>query len=135
MTDANTRGEVTVMLDGAEHVMRPSYEAIEAIEEKTNTGITALLHSLADGTMKKRTLAIIVTELVRAWGRAAGKNPDPIQRDAAGANPSRVGELIYEAGQTAIMNRCAIVLLGALNGGVTASGEWKPVATETHAAG
>lgn len=135
MSEPNTRGEVTLMLDGAEHVMRPSYQAIDAIEEKTGTGIAALLHTIANGTMKRRTLSIIVTELVRAWGRAGGADADPIQRDAAKANPERVGELICESGQDAIMERCGLVLLGALSGGVTTSGEWKPVTTEIPVAG
>lgn len=137
MTEPNVRGEVTVTLDGAQHVLRPSFEAVQAIEEKTGTGLVALLNSVANGTAPSRTLAVIVTELVKAWGRAGGADADPIQRAAASANADRIGKLIYEAGQDGVMARVSVVLMGALTGGVTASGEWKEPAkkAETPAAG
>jgi len=129
MTEANTRGEVTITLDGAEYVMRPTYEAIQAIEEKTGMGLLGLLNVVCNGEMPLKKLAIIVTELIKAWGKAAGENADPIQRGAAGSNADKVANLIYEAGMSAAMGRVSVVLAGALSGGVTASGEWKPALT------
>lgn len=132
MSDANTRGEVTITLDGAEYVMRPSYEAIQAVEDKTGMGLLALLNAIGNGEMTLKRLAIIITEFVKAWGRAGGDDADPIRRGAAGANADKMAQLIYEAGVSTAMGRVSVVLVGALSGGVKASGEWKPApVTET----
>ena len=129
MTEANTRGEVTITLDGAEYVMRPTYEAIQAIEEKTGMGLLGLLNLIGNGEMSQKKLAVIVTELIKAWGKAGGESADPIRRGAAGSNADKIAHLIYEAGVSTAMGRVSVVLVGALSGGVTASGEWKPALT------
>jgi hypothetical protein len=136
MTDANTRGEVTIDLD-ATYVMRPSYEAVEAIEAGTGHGVVALVNLAARGEMTLKQAAIVVTECIRAWGKQqqAEGNASDEARSAAGARAEKVGRLIHEHGLVSATERCAIVLMGAATGGVTATGEWKPVATETHAAG
>jgi hypothetical protein len=131
MTEANTRGEVTIDLD-ATYIMRPSYEAIEQIEAATGRGVVALVNLAAQGEMTLKQAAIIVTECIKAWGRKAIADGDnsPEARSAQGARAQRVGKLIHEHGLVNATERCAIVLMAAATGGVTASGEWKP-ATET----
>jgi hypothetical protein len=130
MTEPNTRGEVTINLD-ATYVMRPSYEAIEAIETATGRGVVALVNLAAQGELSLKNAAIIVTECIRAWGKqqAANGNDQPEARSATGARPEKVARLIHEHGLVQATERCAIVLMAAATGGVTASGEWKP-ATE-----
>lgn len=127
----SSRGEVTIDLD-AQYVMRPSYEAIEAIESQTGRGVVALVNLAAQGEMKLGEAAIIVTECIKAWGKqqVTGGDPSPEAKSAAGANVKKVAALIYEAGLVKATERCAIVLMAAATGGVTATGEWKP-ATET----
>lgn len=136
MSEPNTRGEVTINLD-APYVMRPSYEAIEAIEANTGRGVVALVNLGAQGEMTLKQAAIVVTECIRAWGKQqqAEGNDLPEARSAAGARPDKVAKLIHEYGLVQATERCAIVLMAAATGGVTVTGEWKPVATETPAAG
>lgn len=128
--ETNTRGEVTIDLD-ARYVMRPSYEAIEAIENQTGRGVVALVNLAAQNEMRMSEAAIIVTECIKAWGKqqiAAG-DVSAEAKSAAGASVKKVAELIYEAGLFAATQRAGLVLMAAATGGVTASGEWKP-ATE-----
>jgi hypothetical protein len=132
MNDANTRGEVTITLDGAEYVMRPSYEAIEAIEAQTGKGILALIQGAQEGNLTLAQTAIIVAECMKAWGRqqiAAGE-ASPEARSAAGAQTQKVARLIHEAGLMTALPRVVIVLVAAATGGVNSAGEPKP-ATET----
>lgn len=130
MTEANTRGEVTIELEGVRYVMRPSYEAIEAIEEQTGHGIVALINLASQGEMTRRQCAIVVTECIKAWGkqqRASGGD-DPIANGAAGANTDKIARLIHasEGGVVGAVQRVAIVLTAAACGGVTETGEMKP---------
>ncbi len=127
MTEPTTRGEVSITLD-ATYTMRPSYEAIEAIEAQTGRGIVALVNMAAQGEMSLRNAAIIVTECIKAWGKQCIEAGDasPEARSAAGAKPERVSKLIHEHGIVQATQRCSIVLMGAASGGVTATGEWKP---------
>ena len=129
MNPANeSRGEVSITLDGVDYVMRPSYEAISAIEDQTGSGLIALAEQAQRGTMKLETLATIVTEAVRAWGRAAGPDASADQRAARDFGARRVGELILEGGILPAMSRAGVMLLLAATGGVTSSGEVKPAA-------
>lgn len=130
MTDTNTRGEVTIDLD-ATYVMRPSYEAIEAIETNTGRGIVALVNLAAQGEMTLKQAAIVVTECIRAWGaqQMLAGHDTPEARSAQHAKPDRVAKLIHDNGLVRATERCAIVLMAAATGGVTNAGEWKP-ATE-----
>ena len=138
MIEPNTRGEVTVHLDGCDFGIRPSFEAIEAVEKKLGKGLGLVFFEAANGRTTLSELAVIVCEFINAWGRAqqAAGVDDAVTRGAAGANADRVKRLIYEAGFDNVIGRVQVVLLGAVTGGVTASGEWKPATvTETPAAG
>lgn len=130
MIDANTRGEVAIELEGERFVMRPSYEAIEAIEGQTGKSMLALARAAETGDLLKSDAAIVVTECIRAWGkqqRAAGAS-DAVVNGAVGANAGKIGRLIYTSanGYYGANQLVYIVMLGALTGGVTEAGEWKP---------
>jgi hypothetical protein len=89
--ETNTRGEVTIDLD-ARYVMRPSYEAIEAIENQTGRGVVALVNLAAQNEMRMSEAAIIVTECIKAWGKqqiAAG-DVSAEAKSAAGASVKKV---------------------------------------------
>jgi len=124
MEQANDlRGEVDLELDGQSFVLRPSYEAVIACERQTGKSLIELAIAADNGTMGTEAAAIVVTECIRAWGRA---NAD---RAVAAVNAKRIGELLYDYGVMGVLPRVAIVLSRAASGGVTASGEPKASTT------
>jgi len=125
--DVNASGEISITLD-AEYVLRPSYAAISAIEDKTGRSVIELANDAAQGGLKLRESAIIAAAMMRAWGNEATGIGDEVQAGAARSNEARVGELIYEAGLPKINTRLAIVLIGAATGGYTISGKAKAAA-------
>jgi hypothetical protein len=95
------RGEVLIVLDGASYPMRPSYEAMVAIEEATGASIEELWlrctrlsgaarsAKLVSGVgLKLKDMAAIVSECVKASGKQ--------RKDSmlTGFSAERVGELI-----------------------------------------
>jgi hypothetical protein len=136
MNDANTRGEVTITLDGAEYVMRPSYEAIEAIEAQTGKSVIELLVEADSGKLHLSDAGVVVWECIKAWGRqcVAAGDADPIAKSAAGANLEKVRKLIYKFGIHQTRQRIAILLMAAATGGVTETGELVAVASTLEAA-
>ena len=136
MSEANTRGEVTIDLD-ATYVLRPSFAAIMAAEKATGKSLIQLHDEAATGTMSLETAGILVCEMIKAWGREYREGDDIAQRHAANSNAKRVTELVYDSGLFAVSARLVVVLRGAVTGGVTVSGEWKEPANkaQTPAAG
>ncbi|MCH4894008.1 hypothetical protein GO308_12870 [Sphingomonas sp. SFZ2018-12] len=121
------RGEVEVTLDGQSFVLRPSWEAILAIEKQTGRSVAQLAFAAEAHELTIETLAIIVTECIRAWGKS-------IERiSVQGVQPDRIGELIFSEGLLKVIPRVAIVLLRAVTGGVLPSGEPKATGTTTPA--
>lgn len=120
------RGEFTLSLDGQIFGLRPSYEAMEAIEAETGKGLIALARAALGGEMGLHDLSIVVCECVRAWGRQTGST------NAAGANPSNIGRLVMssEGGMAGAMSVIGAMLSVAVTGGITPEGEVK-AATET----
>ncbi len=122
--EVDARGQMTVPLDGQEYVLRPSLEAILAIERQTRP---RTLYDLATEASQIRLpiedLATIVAHFMRAHGKASPD--DPLATDYQGAKPERLRDLIYEAGIPSITQRVYVVLLGAISGGYDASGEVK----------
>lgn len=121
MTANKTRGEVSLELEGAEYVLRPSYEAISAFETQTNRSLIDLARAANDGELKLSESAIIVTECIKAHGRAID------DKAMAAFNAARVGELILQAdgGLLIAMKRLVLLLFMAATGGYTGSGEVK----------
>lgn len=124
----DTRGEITLPLGGVEYHLRPSRTAISAIEAKLRP-LPALVAESSRGDLSLKDMGIIAVEFMRAWAEANPKGERVVgHRDA---NPDKVSDLIYESGAPKIFARLVAVLMGALNGGYTASGERKPTETKT----
>lgn len=132
MDDANAvRGEVDLVLDGRSFVLRPSYTAVVAMEKKTGCALLQLTQLAEQGVLNQETQAIVVTELVRAWGRE--QNPDEYASAAErtrvnvakSVNVDTMGELLFSVGVMAVQPRIAIVLGLAATGGCLPSGEVK----------
>lgn len=130
MSAANgERGEITVSLEGVDHVLRPSFEAQVAIERQCGRSIEQLAQAAGEGALTINDAAIVVTECVKAFGRATGDS-------TMGAYTSqRVGECIVEAGKLGIVKRLELLLYLAATGGYTASGEVRALPTIAALAG
>ncbi|MFN3424893.1 MAG: GTA-gp10 family protein [Novosphingobium meiothermophilum] len=120
MSEENeVRGEIALDLGGREFVLRPTYQAIQAIESKTGKGILAL----ARGTTELTVLdaAIIAAECIKAHGKHIGDEM------MASYTPVKLGEMIFETegGVGACLGRLSVLLMLAATGGYTASGELK----------
>jgi hypothetical protein len=123
------RGEIEVDLDGAPHVLTPSYEAQVAIERQTGRSIEQLAQAAGDGGLTIEQAAIVVTECVRAHGRAKGLP------GLSGYSPQRVGECIVETGKLQVAKRLELLLFLAITGGYTAQGEVRTRPSTTTPAG
>lgn len=123
MTIANPdRGEHEIKLGGVAYRLRPSHEAIRAIERKTERS-TLELYSMGNrGALSLDQLGTIFGTLIRA-----GATTD-LDRNV---DDERIGELVYEDGQFKAMAKATLVLIEAASGGRTASGEAKAAATGT----
>lgn len=118
----DTRGRISVPLGGADYMLRPSYEAIETIEKLLGRSLHVLAGQAVQGSLGMADMGVICAEMMKAEGKA---NPEA-GPSYSGANPKKLAQLIMEAGTPAITARLAIILIGALTGGYTASGEPKP---------
>lgn len=105
------RGEVTVTLDGADYSLRPTFEACSKIEELTGKSLLELAIAAQDNALHLKEQAIIVTECVRAYGKAEGI------ASLIGVQATKFGELIFKAGVLGITPRLEILLAGAVTGG------------------
>ena len=120
MTSANeTRGEITITLEGVDYVMRPSYEAIVAFEASTGRSLIQLAQDASAGALSTTYLAEIIAECIRAWGRAVGDNA------VANINAKRVARLLIDEGVLIALKRVEVLLFMAATGGMTSSGEVK----------
>ena len=113
------RGEDEIVLDGATFGMRPTYEAIVAVETATGASIGTMAMAGANMRLPLGWVAIIVTEFVRAWGKANGNQA------AANLAVDRVGGLVMDSGIVAAQLTVAKILNGAVTGGYTSTGEAK----------
>lgn len=138
LEDANElRGEVDIVLDGQRFILRPSYTAILAIERKAGKPLLELAALAEQSMLTQEAQAIVVTELVRAWGRGlvldeySSAEEKSIATTAKAANAESMGELLFSVGAMAVQPRVAIVLGAALTGGCLPTGELKPTETTT----
>lgn len=127
MSGNETRGEMSIELEGVSYVLRPSFGAISAFETQTGMGLVALLNAASDGSMRLGTAVIILTECLKAGLEAAG-NPM-----AGNFNSRRIGELMMgeEGGFLLALKRIELLLMFTATGGYTASGEVKATGTTT----
>lgn len=128
MSEANeTRGEIALDLGGAEYVLRPSYEAIQAIEKRTGKGLLALARDAGGGDLTLVETALVAAECIKAHGKAKGDNL------LAQTHADKIAEMILEAegGVAASMGRIAVLLGLAATGGYTREGELKAATAAT----
>ncbi|MBB4618676.1 hypothetical protein [Sphingomonas abaci] len=119
------RGEASLTLAGTVMGLRPSFEALDAIEKALGRGLVDLAGAAIRKELRMSETGQIACELIRAFGRDA---------DDAGASKStapRVTELIMasEGGLLAAMQTISGVLAIAVNGGYDTQGNLKPPTT------
>lgn len=124
MTGNPLRGEVSVRMDGEDYVLRPSYEAITAVEDQTGQSIQQLALAADEGALQLKQAAIVVTEFVKAWGR---ENDKPYFEKFS---VRRISELLFQEGLLKVNPRVALALWQALTGGHV-PGEANAAGTET----
>lgn len=127
------RGEVSIELEGVEYGLRPTYQAITAIEDSLGRSVLELAVASDAAQLTVRQMALIVTEFIRAWG---SENDRP---ETAQFKPERVAELLVEAGLMRVQPRVSLVLGQAVTGGhkpgeATAAGTTTKTTTDTPAA-
>lgn len=129
------RGEVDIELDGQRFVLRPSWQAVRKIESMLGRALIPLAMQAEQSALNQDELAIIVAEMVRAWGQSLQVDDatpliDRANASAArGVNAERIGELLYSVGVMNVMPRVSLVLGLAVSGGCLPSGELKTVGT------
>lgn len=116
------RGELSLILDGASMVLRPTFEALNEIEQTLDRGLVDLARDALAAKLKLGETAQIVTACVRAWGK------ETENRGAAGANAARVARLIVDSdgGLHNALKTVGALLSLAVTGGYTSAGELKP---------
>lgn len=121
MSANEERGEVAMELGGERFVLRPTYEAIQAVEAALGRGLVDLGQSALNGKLGTDDAAIVATEFIKAQGRATGN------KSMAAVNAKKVGSLMFEAdgGFTTCLGIVGAVLAMAATGGYTATGELK----------
>jgi len=115
------RGEHELELGGRTYLLRPSFTALSAIEEKTGRTMLELLRMGNAGALPLVIAGTIAAELIRA---GADENDELTKR----VSPAKISELIYEQGVGQAVARLTLCLVDAATGGRTAQGEAKAVA-------
>lgn len=119
------RGEASLILAGTVMGLRPSFEALDAIEKTLGRGLVDLAGAAIRKELRMSETGQIACELIRAFGRDA---------EDAGASKStapRVTELIMssEGGLLSAMQTIGGILAVAVNGGYDTEGNLKPPTT------
>lgn len=122
-----TRGEHQLVLAGVTYRLRPSHQAIVAIEQKTQHSLLELVRLGNAQAIPMRYVGTIAAELIRAGAE---------DQATKAVHEDRIGELAFEEGVVSITARLTLCLVDAAGGGRTASGEAKAApATMTETAG
>ena len=95
-----SRGEVTLMIGEEEFILRPTFEAMEQIEDRIGIGIPKLVEVCKSGEFKLRDIVTIIHVGIIAHN-------DGNQRGV----PSRaeIGEKVMDAGLSAVVGQAAMV--------------------------
>lgn len=106
------RGEVLILLGGKAYPMRPSYNAMVAIEAKLGS-IVALSYRHANPLqgLGIKEMAIIICEAVKAAG---SERQDSM---LLGFSETRVGEFIAADGHLSVLEQVQNLLLNMITGG------------------
>lgn len=118
------RGEHELPLGRKTYLLRPSFQAQVAIEEKTGRALTELIRMGNAGAMPISTAGIVAAELIR-------EGADPKDSMTKNVSAEKIAELIFEEGLPPTIARLTLCLLDMATGGRKASGEAKAEATET----
>lgn len=113
------RGEHELTLAGVTYRLRPSHEALRAIEKATERSTLALVRLGNAADLSIEQLGTIAAALIRA-----GATEELTKRVSA----ERIGEMIFEEGLPHATSRLTLCLLDAATGGRDASGEAKAAA-------
>lgn len=121
-------GEIDLELEGVAYRLRPSFTAIREIEQALDRSILEVAKAAETGTLKLDEAGIIVAACIRAHAKASG------DATLATIKPERAAEEIY-AGPGGLLTALRVslypLLLGAILGKFTASGEPRPRPTTT----
>lgn len=119
-----TRGEHELELGGVTYLLRPSHEALDAMEQETDRSVLELMRLANSGALKLRDAGVVAAELIRA----GADERDTVTRHV---DAERIAELIQEEGVAKVFARLTLCLLDAAQGGRTASGEAKAATAAT----
>ena len=122
------RGEFAIRLHGVEYGMRPTYDAVQAFEGADGMQLTQMAVAATRGGLSVRVCALIVTECVRAWGKA---NDDVAAR---GFQADTVAPILLSEGIADVQLVLADMLFLAATGGLTIEGKRKAIPTNPKAA-
>lgn len=112
------RGEHSLTLAGVTYLLRPSHEAIVAIESQCGASLLTLARDGNAGALGVQELGIIAAELIKA---GAAKDDEA----TAHVGAERIGKLIFENGLASVTARLTLCLIDAATGGRTAEGNVK----------
>jgi hypothetical protein len=117
------QGEITLPLCGEVFNLRPSHAAIKAIQRETGKSLYELASRAQGLALTLDEVEIVATEMIRAWGdqNPSGENATSHR----GASRPKIGEMIFEEGDAKVQRVLGVLLVAALTGGVTKSGEVK----------
>lgn len=120
------RGEHQLTLGGREYLLRPSFTAQVAIEEKTGQSLTQLIRGGNAGALPLKVAGIIAAELIRAGADKADSFTQHVSAE-------KIAELIFEEGQPVAVAVLTLCMADMAMGGRTATGEARAVAPTTSA--
>lgn len=122
-----TRGEHELLLAGVRYRLRPSHQALVAIEQKTQHSLIELVRLGNGHALPIQHVGIVAAELIRAGAE---------DQATRAVHEDRIGELVFEEGILGVVAKITLCLIDAASGGRTASGEAKAApATTTEIAG
>ncbi|WP_052730460.1 GTA-gp10 family protein [Sphingomonas sp. SRS2] len=122
MSANEIRGEQAILLDGITHVMRPSWAALQAIEDATGMSIVELGARAEMGRLRGLQIAVVVTECIKADLRHHGKSREA---DAWDVNVVAAKLMEADGGLVAAIKQLPPFLRDAVTGRYTAKGEAK----------
>ena len=97
------RGEVALTLGGCPHVLRPSFAAIVAIEERLG-GMIGLAFKASKGELGVREMAVLIFE---TWEKGRIGAP----------SEGEIGEMILDEGLASVAPAVSALLAAVLTGG------------------
>lgn len=116
------RGEHSLTLAGVTYRLRPSFDAITAIEDAVGPSLIDVARRCSAMTLSLSDLGLVLAELIRA----GAEKGDVFTAQVDG---ERIAQLIFEEGQSTAYALATVALSDAITGGRTASGEAKAVTT------